>query len=76
MILKCILLSIIMVTFSFAYGQKVYVTDYESRADIKVFVVDYESRADLLVYKVDYKSRAGKNNGKWFLLIIKVVQIK
>lgn len=51
-----------MVTFSFAYGQKVYVTDYNSRADLKVYVTEYKSREDLLVYKVDFPSRAGWEN--------------
>ena len=73
---KLIYLSLFLLLVDFTYAQKVFSVDYESRADVKVFVVDYESRADLLVYKVDYESRAGKNDGKWFSLIMKVGQTK
>ena len=33
---------------------------------MKVFVSDYESRADLCVYKVDFSSQSGKNDGNWY----------
>jgi hypothetical protein len=48
-----------------AQGQKVFLVDYASQADLKVFVVPYSSQADLLVYKVEYASQVGQNEGLW-----------
>ena len=56
----------LLCSFGFAKGQKLFSVDYESQADIKVFVVQYESQADLKVYKVKYESQATGNDGKWF----------
>ena len=46
-------------------AQSVFITNYDSQAEVKVFVVDYESQADLLVYKAKYKSEAIGNEGLW-----------
>jgi len=55
------------VAFTDLTAQKVYVVDYESRADLKVYVVEYESRADLCVYVVDYETRADEE-GLWYFV--------
>ncbi len=47
-------------------AQKVYVTEYNSHADIKVFVSKSPGNADLFVYKTDRADSAGENNGVWF----------
>lgn len=47
-------------------AQKVYVTDYESHAELKVFVSKTSDKADLLVYKVDRADATGENIGLWF----------
>ena len=44
-------------------AQSVFITNYDSQAEVKVFVVDYENQADLLVYKD--KSKALGNEGLW-----------
>ncbi|MEN9947619.1 MAG: hypothetical protein RL106_442, partial [Bacteroidota bacterium] len=63
---KTISIMMLLCSFGFAKGQKLFSVDYESQADIKVFVVQYESQADLKVYKVKYESQATGNDGKWF----------
>jgi hypothetical protein len=57
---------LIMITFTIANAQKIYVTDTESWADIKVYVTDTESWADLVVYVEDTESWATGNKGIWY----------
>lgn len=53
---------------SLAKAQKIYSTNYPSRADFKVYVEKVESRADLVVYITKVASRAKKedNKGIWY----------
>ena len=49
-----------------SYGQKVYVTKYQSEANYKVFVVKYKSEADVVIRIVDKAYKAGNN--KWYFV--------
>jgi len=61
-------LLVIATAFTLAVnGQKVFVVDYASQADVKVFTVKYESQADLTVYLVDYASQVDQD-GKWYFV--------
>ena len=51
---------------SYAYAQTIFVTEYQSEADVKVYITKYRGDADLVVYIVKYKSEASNRNGKWF----------
>jgi hypothetical protein len=62
-ILTILILSMITLV---SYGQKVYVTKYQSEANYKVFVVKYKSEADVVIRIVDkaYKAR----NNHWYFV--------
>ena len=51
---------------SYAYAQTIFVTEYQSEADVKVYITKYRGDADLVVYIVKYKSEASNSSGKWF----------
>jgi hypothetical protein len=59
------LLTISILTLA-SYGQKVYVTKYQSEANYKVFVVKYKSEADVIIRIVDKVYKA-KNNYWYFV---------
>ena len=49
-----------------SYGQRVYVTKYQSEANYKVFVVKYKSESDVVIHLVDKAYKAGNN--KWYFV--------
>ena len=59
-------LSLLIISNTHSFAQKVFKTKYSSQADLTVYIVDYESQCDLKVYFVDYESQAdedGKSQG-------------
>jgi len=65
--MKCIITSIILSMITLVlYGQKVYITKYQSEANYKVFVVKYKSEADVIIRIVD-KAYKAKNNYWYFV---------
>ena len=47
-------------------SQTIYITTFQSQADLKVCIVEYESQADLLVYKSPCAAYTAYNDGNWF----------
>lgn len=47
-------------------AQKIYITDYNSHADVKVFITKDLDEADLVIFKVDNQDAIGENEGLWF----------
>ena len=47
-------------------AQKVYITEYNSHADVKVFITKNYEEADLVIFKVRDEDAIGENEGLWF----------
>jgi len=66
--MKKVLTVLLVLSCYLSFGQKIFVTRYESEADIKVYWVNYESQADLKVYKTLAMCEATGNDGIWMIV--------
>ena len=51
---------------SYAYAQTIFVTEYQSEADVIVYITKYRGDADLVVYVAEYNYVANSSKARWF----------